>query len=82
MSKDPNAPATVATVDRIEAKLDRLIETVGDFASSTDRRFDRLHDDIDQVLTVLDNVNQRLTTDVQNHTRRIERLEVKAGLAV
>lgn len=46
------------------------------FGSSMDEKFEKVNAGIDQVLTVLVNVDKRLTGKVKEHDRRIRRLEV------
>lgn len=41
-----------------------------------DEKFEKVNAGIDQVLTVLVNVDKRLTGKVKEHDRRIRRLEV------
>jgi len=79
MSKDANTPpASKADINRIEDKLDKLVV----YAARTDQRFERLHNDIDRVLTVLENVDKKLVARTKDHETRLRRLEVKLELVV
>jgi hypothetical protein len=82
MSKDTNPPATKTDVTRLDHKLDTLIGSLNDIARDTDRRFKRLFDDIDRIVSILGHIDDRLTPQTRDHERRISRLEKKAGLAV
>ncbi|MBI1934566.1 hypothetical protein HY464_00535 [Candidatus Peregrinibacteria bacterium] len=40
-----------------------------------ERKFERLYETDDQILTILGNIDKRLTPKLENHERRITRLE-------
>jgi hypothetical protein len=72
--KDDTAPATKADIARLRTELKAdMRNEMRDMAKG-------LHAAIDQVLTVLVNVDKRLTASVENHEKRITRLEVLAGV--
>lgn len=66
-------------IDKLDAKIDRVAaELRGEMRDMSKS----LHAAIDQVLTVLVNVNNRLTPVAENHEKRITRLEALAGVSV
>lgn len=64
---DDQTPATKGDLHRLESRMEQ--------------GFQRLDDAIDRVLTVLINVDKRLTQSVDDHERRIRRLEQTVGVA-
>lgn len=69
-----------ADVNQLASKLDVLIGSLDDFARDTDRRFKVLFDDVDNIVSILGSIDDRLTPQARDHERRISRLEKKAGL--
>ena len=69
--KDDTAPATKADIRRLQA----------DMRSEMREMAKGLHAAIDQVLTVLVNVDKRLTVSVADHEKRITKLETIAGVS-
>ena len=71
--KDDSTPATKADINRLDGNIQRLETEMREMAKG-------LHAAIDQVLAVLVNVDKRLTDSVENHERRITRLEARVGI--
>lgn len=65
---DDSRPATKGDVQAVRADLQNL-------ARSMNAQFSKVHEDIDRVLEVLVNVDKRLTGKVEDHEKRIVRLE-------
>ena len=59
--------------------MSKLAESLQRFAGSIEHRFDKVNDDIDKVLTLLCNVDKRLSDSFESHERRIRRLEKHVG---
>ena len=83
--KDDTTPATKADIrhldgriDKLDAKIDRMAV---DLRGEMREMAKGLHNSIDQVLTVLVNMNNRLTPAVQNHEKRITKPETLAGVS-
>ncbi len=72
---DDNTPTTKADIRRIEESIQKLTKIVRSMAEG----MERLHEADDQILTVLVNVDKRLTGKVENHESRIVRLESVAA---
>ena len=70
MTKHDASPATKADLRELEQRM-----TVG-----SQKRFDYLNDSINQVLTVLTNINEKLVGRLENHERRLTRIETQLGL--
>jgi hypothetical protein len=64
--KDDQTPVTKADLHRLEATMEA--------------KFASVQAAIDQVLTVLVNVDKRLTNSVEDHEWRIRRLENRVGV--
>jgi len=61
-------PATKADLRRLETTILQ--------------KMDRIQDAIDRIITVLANVDKRLTKSVDDHETRIRRLETRVGIGV
>ncbi len=70
-----------ARMDKLDARMDRLEATVHLLATEMREMGKSLHAAIDQVLTVLVNVDKRLTASINNHESRITRLDDHVGIA-
>lgn len=68
-----------ALIERLEASLTLKVETA---LGSILRRIEKLEKDIDRVLTVLINMDERLKARIGDHEQRIRRLEEAYGVAV
>ena len=62
---DASKPATQADVQSLEKKFEK--------------KFERLYEADDQILTLLQNIDRRLATKVEDHEHRITRLEEVAA---
>jgi ABC-type transporter Mla subunit MlaD len=69
--ENDQTPATKADLRRLETSLLEKMDT----------KLGGLHEAIDRVLTVLVNVEKRLTKTVDNHETRIRRLEDRVGVS-
>jgi hypothetical protein len=69
--KDDSTPATKADMHRLEAEMKTEMRQMAN----------SLNQAIDQVLTVLVNIDKRLTGAVDSHEWRIKRLETRVGIA-
>lgn len=79
---DDTAPATKADIIRLEGRTQKLEGTVQKLGNDVQRiekkfdaKFERLYGADDQILTVLTNIDKRLTVKVEDHEKRIVRLE-------
>ena len=93
--KDGSTPATKADITRLDAnmtrldgrmdkldgRMDKLDASIHHLATEMHEMAKGLHAAINQVLTVLVNVDKRLTASIDNHERRIIRLEDHVGIA-
>ena len=66
-------------VDRLERKMDGLESSIRNLAGTVEKGFRYLHEADDQILTVLINVDKRLTGKVADHEKRIVHLEGMAA---
>ena len=65
-------------IDKLDTKIDRMaVDLRGEMRDMAKG----LHTAIDQVLTVLVNVDKRLTASVVDHEKRITKLETLAGVS-
>lgn len=69
------------SVQRLDARVDKVESAINGLRNEMREMGKGLHDAIDQVLTVLVNVDKRLTASVVDHEKRINRLEQSADLA-
>ena len=76
---DDLTPATTGDVQAVKNDVKRLEERVrkgfDNVYEYMDEKFGKMHEDINQVLLVLGNMDKRLTEPVANHEKRITRLE-------
>jgi phosphate uptake regulator len=75
---DDTAPATKGDIHLLKVDIHRL---QADMRNEVREMARGLNKAIDQVLTVLVNVDKRLTTSVADHEKRIRRLERSTGVA-
>ena len=78
---DNKKPATKADIHRLEVRIDGLETRMDRLETKVNKVKDALDSGIDQVLTVLNNIDQRLSDSVKDHERRITRLEDHVGIA-
>lgn len=79
MTHDSNAPATLGQIERLLQKELQMALQIA--LQPVHRKLKSVEEGVDQVLTVLVNVDKRLSSDIQHHDKRLKRLEKKAGLA-
>lgn len=68
---DDTTPATKADIVRLEGRTQKLEDSV----QRLGQKFERLYKADDQILAVLANIDKRLTPKVEDHEKRIVRLE-------
>lgn len=75
---DNTAPATKEDIVRLEGRTQKLEGSVQRLEGNVQRleqKFERLYEVDDQILIVLGNIDKRLTPKVEDHEKRIIRLE-------
>lgn len=77
---DLNQPATKADLCDLEKRVDARFEKVGVSLKQMTDRLDYQTGYLDKILTVVSNMDARLTPKLNDHEKRIQRLEVHAGL--
>lgn len=68
---DDTASATKADIGRLEGRMQKVESSV----QRLEQKLERLYEADDQILTVLTNIDRRLTVKVEDHEKRIVRLE-------
>lgn len=68
---DDTTPATKADIVRLEGRTQKLEGSV----QRLEQRFERLYEADDQILAILGSIDKRLTPKVEDHEKRIVRLE-------
>lgn len=91
---DLTAPATKADIhrleqgiDKLEQRIDKLDQRFDEFERAIERRFASVEEklqglwtDIDRVLALLTNIEDRLKKPIDDHERRIKHLERTVGI--
>lgn len=68
---DDAALATKVDIVRLEGRMQKVESSV----QRLEQKFERLYEADDQILTVLTNIDKRLTVKVEDHKKRVVRLE-------
>jgi predicted RNase H-like nuclease (RuvC/YqgF family) len=79
-SMDTRIQSMDARIESMDAEIHRMNGDIREVKGEMREMAKGLHAAIDQVLTVLVNVDKRLTGSVENHERRITRLEARVGI--
>ena len=74
--EDGMQPATKGYLSNLE---DSLVQRMDSGFQKVERKFNVLNEAIDRVLTVVVNIDKKLSGKVDDHERRIKRLESKVG---
>ena len=94
-SMDDLSPATKAFLEKMQLSLEERMATKDDLRSleermatkvdldslqkEMDRRFDSAYDDATRILVLVGKIDDKLTAKVDNHERRIKKLEKVAA---
>lgn len=72
---DDTQPATKGDVQAVKDDVRLLKDDVKRIEKKFDAKFERLYETDDQILAILGNIDKRLTPKVEDHEKRIVRLE-------